>query len=259
MPKKSARFFGISRLAVLVLSLCVAASLTTRLANAGPPFRTDDPEPIDYQHTEVYLFSTGTHAQDGTTGLGPAIEANYGALPDVHLHAIVPFAFNAPNDEPSHFGFGDLELGVKYRFIHQKTAGVDVGVFPLVEVPTGDETKGLGNGRAQYFLPVWLQKDFDKWSVFGGGGYWINPGPDNRNFWFTGVAVTREITEGLYLGAELFHQAANTVDGKDSTGFNVGGGIKLIDELQLLVSVGSGLRNNSTNRVSYYVGLYYTF
>ena len=31
-------------------------------ASAGPPFITDDPEPTDYQHWELYVFSQGTHA-----------------------------------------------------------------------------------------------------------------------------------------------------------------------------------------------------
>jgi hypothetical protein len=58
-------------------------------------------------------------------------------------------------------------------------------MFPLVEVPSGDADKGLGNGKTQYFLPVWLQKDFGKWTIYGGGGYWINPGTGNKNWWFS--------------------------------------------------------------------------
>jgi hypothetical protein len=38
-----------------------AAVLIPGAANAGPPFRTDDPEPVEYQHYEFYTFSTGTH------------------------------------------------------------------------------------------------------------------------------------------------------------------------------------------------------
>lgn len=33
---------------------------TMRLAWAGPPFMTDDPEPIEYQHSEAIVFSTFT-------------------------------------------------------------------------------------------------------------------------------------------------------------------------------------------------------
>ena len=61
-----------------------------------------------------------------------------------------------------------------------------MGIFPLVEIPTGDARRGLGAGYTQAFLPVWVQKDFGKWTTYGGGGYWINPGPGNRNYWFFG-------------------------------------------------------------------------
>jgi hypothetical protein len=164
-----------------------------------------------------------------------------------------------PGVGASHLGLGDIELGVKYRFVHQTGTIPDIGVFPLVELPSGDYEEGLGNGRAQYFLPLWLQKDFGKWSVYGGGGYWINPGPGNQNYGFTGVVVQRNITEKTFLGGEIFHQTAPTIGGKDTTAFNVGGGIGLVGDLQLLFTVGSGLQNNSTDRLSWYVGLYYSF
>jgi len=41
----------------------------------------------------------------------------------------------------------------------------------------------------QAFLPVWMQKDVGDWTVYGGGGYWINPGAGQKNWWFTGLAV----------------------------------------------------------------------
>ena len=47
--------FRVAYLAVIGLALC-----KPELAQAGPPFMTDDPEPVDYQHYEFYTFSTGT-------------------------------------------------------------------------------------------------------------------------------------------------------------------------------------------------------
>ncbi|HMD13674.1 MAG TPA: hypothetical protein VKI62_03535, partial [Bacteroidota bacterium] len=61
--------------------------------SAGPPFRTDDPIPIGYQHGEIYLFSTGVSDGGGFSGIGPALEFNYGAFPNTHLHIILPLAF----------------------------------------------------------------------------------------------------------------------------------------------------------------------
>ena len=62
--------------------------LLVMCAWAGPPFQTDDPEPIDFRHYEFYTFATadGTPVEMDTEG--PAVEFNWGALPNVHLHII---------------------------------------------------------------------------------------------------------------------------------------------------------------------------
>jgi len=57
---------------------------------AGPPFRTDDPIPVDYHRGEIYLFSIGTHDEGGTIEVDPAVEFNYGILPDMQFHGIAP-------------------------------------------------------------------------------------------------------------------------------------------------------------------------
>ena len=51
-------------------------------ASAGPPFITDDPEPVDYLHWELYTFSLGTHAMRDTSGVAPSCDCNYGGLPN---------------------------------------------------------------------------------------------------------------------------------------------------------------------------------
>jgi hypothetical protein len=233
--------------------------ITAAAACAGPPFRTDDPIPVDYHQGEFYLFSTGTHEAASTSGLGPAVEFNYGILQNTQFHIIAPMAYDAPKDEPSNIGYGDTELGIKYRFVHETDVLPAIGIFPLVEIPTGDEDKGLGNGKTQYFFPLWLQKDFGKWTTYGGGGYWINPGSGNKNYWFSGILLQYSFTDIFYLGGELFHQTADTVDGKNSSGFNFGGSLPLVNNFQLLFSTGRGLTDTSSNRFSYYVALYRAF
>jgi len=134
-----------------------------------------------------------------------------------------------------------------------------VGIFPLVEIPTGDEDKGLGNGEAQWFLPVWLQKDLDKWTTYGGGGYWIHPGPGNKDYWFSGILLQYSFSENFYLGGEYFYQTADTVDGEASHGLKLGGSLPLVKNILLLFSAGCGLTHPSTNRFSYYIALYHAF
>ena len=245
----------------LPVLLC-AAALSGVPAWAGPPYRTDDPEPVEYQHWEVYQFSAATHVAGDTAGVLPGLEVNYGAAPNLQLHAIVPMVFDAPGGGSMHYGYGDTELGAKYRFIEEDDKGWRpmVGVFPLIEAPTGDASKGLGAGHTREFLPLWLQKSFGSWTTYGGAGYWINPGAGNNNYWFAGWLLQRQVTKELALGGELFHQSADRVGGKDSTGFNLGAVYDLTENHHLLFSAGRGVQNaSSSNAFSYYVALLVTF
>jgi hypothetical protein len=79
-------------------------------ASAGPPYVTDDPEPVELRHWELYLASQSFHDRDGWTGTAPHIEVNYGAVPDVQLHVIAPLAYAAPAQGKASLGYGDTEL-----------------------------------------------------------------------------------------------------------------------------------------------------
>ena len=59
-------------------------------AFAGPPFVTDDPQPTDFGHYEIYAFTAGT-ATRGDIGGTAGIDFNYGAAPDLQLTAVIPF------------------------------------------------------------------------------------------------------------------------------------------------------------------------
>jgi hypothetical protein len=231
-------------------------------AQAGPPYRTDDPEPVDYQHWEIYGFSTATGVTGDTAGILPGVEINYGVVPGVQLHLIAPLAFDSASGSNTKFGYGDTELGVKYRFVQEDDDGWRpmVGIFPLLELPSGNAQRGLGTGHTHAFLPLWLQKSFGDWTTYGGGGYWINPGGGNKNYWFVGWLLQRKVTDALTLGGEIFHQTATVVGGKSGSGFNLGGSYDFTDHHHLLFSAGTGFQNASTtNQFSYYLGYQLTF
>lgn len=154
--------------------------IVCKAVHAGPPFLTDDPEPIDYKHGEFYLFSIldiNNVALLEPDLWGLAVEINYGPLPDVHWHAIVPYAWSLPNAAPAANGLGDIELGIKYRFIHETDKMPQVGIFPLLEIPTGNANQNLGNGVTWAKFPIWAQKSWGQWTSYGGGGYAINSAP----------------------------------------------------------------------------------
>lgn len=238
----------------------IVACGASSAALAGPPFRTDDPEAVEYQHTEWYLFYQQTLTSDGRVGAAPAFEFNYGVHEHVQLHLVAPIAFSTSSGMGTSRGYGDTELGVKWQFNDETDTVPIVGVFPLVEVPTGNADKGLGNGRAQVFLPVWVQKKWGSFQTYGGGGYWLNNGEDNRNYWFFGWQAQYEFTDHLSLGGEVFHATAQTMGQGASTGFNVGGYYNVDGHNHLLFSAGKGVKNAAqTNRVSSYLGYQLTF
>jgi hypothetical protein len=238
----------------LIISLVFV--ILPAIALAGPPFRTDDPEPVEYQHWEFYVASQGSFG-NGSTMTAPHVEINYGVLPNVQLHLLAPFEYVNPKGENSHYGYGDSELGVKFRFIQETDWRPQVGVFPIVVLPTGDEDKNLGTGKVQAFFPIWLQKSWEPWKTYGGGGYWINPGSGNRDYWFFGWEVEREMSEYLTIGAEIYHQTASERGGDSDTGFNIGAIVNFSEMHHLLLSAGRDI--SGSNDFSYYVGYQLTF
>jgi hypothetical protein len=228
-----------------------------KFAWAGPPFVTDDPEPVEFRHWEIYLAAQYKHDRDQDSSTLPHLEINYGAIPNVQIHLIAPLVYVKPEGSGSQYGYGDTELGVKFRFIQEKDYIPQVGIFPMVEFPTGDSDKDLGNGRTQYFLPVWLQKSWGPWTTYGGAGYWINPGDDNKDWWQFGWLIQRKITEMLTLGTELYYKTTSTEDGKDTTGYSFGAIVNITENHHILLSAGQDI--DGPNYFSAYIGYQFTF
>ena len=226
-------------------------------ALAGPPYLSDDAEPTDYEHYEIYAFANGTVGRDGNNGEG-GIDFNYGAAPDLQLTAVLPAGYAQPNRGPANVDLGNIELAAKYRVLHQDDFGLDVAVFPRVFLPAGSAQ--VGNRHASLLLPIWVEKDWGKLSGFGGGGCVLNHGDDSRNFCLVGWAMTYQVLPNLQLGGEVFHQTADTVGGRAST--VVGAGVKydLSDNYHLLGYIGPTVQNAAeTDRYTWYGSVLFTF
>jgi hypothetical protein len=204
---------------------------------------------VDLGRLELYLFSAGQRLHRDSSGIGPAVEFNYGILSGTQFHVVIPYAYDQPQNAPSQGGLGDTEIGIKYRFFHETDTLPQIGIFPLVEIPTGNADKGLGTGHTQVYLPVWIQKSWGPWTTYGGYGWWRNPGDDNRNWSYFGWLVQRDLGEHLTLGLEAFRNTAMTINGQTSTGLNLGGQVNLTEKHHILFSAG---RHVSGERQSYF-------
>lgn len=225
---------------------------------AGPPFFTDDPAPVDYKHSEFYVFSTYDKTRSAKDATLPAFEYNYGVLPDMQLHVMLPFARSIPVDGSSEYGLGDIEVGVKYRFIQESDSFPQIGIFPMAELATGDATKGLGNDKTWWRLPVWAQKSLgDDWTTYGGAGYVINKAEGQKNYTFAGWQVQKDLNEKWTLGGEVFARQKDVIDGQGTTILNFGGFYKFNPDFNLLFSAGHSVRGE--NHTVGYLGLWWAF
>ena len=221
-------------LAVVALA-CVVAMVPGEV-QAGPPFRTGDPEPVEQGRGELYAGGQLTNERPAGHEMAPQLQLDYGALPDVQLHAMVSLT---PGGEPAgaaRYGLGDLELGLKYRFVREGGRMPQIATFPLILLPFGNDRGGTGDKSV--FLPIWLQKTFGRWTTYGGGGYWRNPGPGKTDYLQASWLIQRGLAKALSVGAELYYQTKRTVDGASRLAFNVGATVNITDDHHLLVSVG---------------------
>jgi hypothetical protein len=263
VARKKARFPPAAAASSLPVQLALAlATLSAGPAAAGPPFNADTATPLDYGATEIDLYVQSTVVRGDTSGTLPGIEVDRGIFRNGQLRLVLPVAFDKSEGRSSRWGAGDVQLGLKYRFIED---GPDawwpqVAVFPLVLAPTGSRQRGLGQGHATYSLPLWLQKSFGGWLAFGGGGYSLEPGSRSKDSWFYGANLGRMVSDQLFLGAEVFHKKATRIGAPAGTTLTLGGAYDFSARYHAYFSVGRGLENPSaTDEVSLYLALALTY
>lgn len=257
MPRGPAGRRPLRCMPVFRAALAVGACIASQAVLAGPPFVTDDPEPIERGHFEIDAAGIGTVHRGGHSGVLPGFEVNYGWRDNLEIGTKFGMAFTHGTGHPTRYGFGDTEIGAKYRFVTEEEAGwrPQVAFAPSVTLPTGNDRLALGDGHTQVLLPLWAQKSIGDWTTFGGGGYVVKRQAGQKGYWTGGVAVLRKFGKKLELGGEVFYAGAASVDDASALGFNLGGSYGLSEHDRILFSIGRGIIHvKETNLLSYYIG-----
>ena len=130
--------------------------------------------------------------------------------------------YTSPDDAQNSYGPGDLEFGIKWCLMQEDDNRPMLGIFPLLEIPTGDAHRGLGNGETWGKFPLWLQKSWGGWTTYGGAGYAINSAPGQRNYTFGGWLLQRDFDAKMTLGGEIFAEEKSSHYGSSFSLFNLG-------------------------------------
>jgi hypothetical protein len=127
---------------------------------AAHPLVTDDAGTIGKRAFQAELnteFSADKERDDGITTKEHVTETatilTYGASEDIDIVLGLPYQWIRVKEDGDVTtdvdGISDLSLEIKWRFFEKD--GTGLALKPGITLPTGDEEKGLGNGRISFY------------------------------------------------------------------------------------------------------------
>jgi hypothetical protein len=235
----------------LLLVLCFPSS---KQAAAQAPFYTDDIGVAERGHLHFEFNneydwlreSAFPNLRQNTTNF----KTSYGLFNNVEVgfdNQLISI-FNSPTDflPRTAFGYGDLDLSVKWNFRKDQNKGVwpALAASLNIELPTGDAKKQLGSGITDYYLNGIAQKSLNektKLRINGGmyfAGNTLTGAIGIRNtsgvVFTAGASLAREFTPRLNLGMEVYAALSHNFDlGRGQLQTQLGGNYKLRRNLTL--------------------------
>lgn len=228
------------------------------LASGGPPMITDDPGTPGDGKWEINVAALSYHADGATLYQTPLIDANYGVGDRIQLKYEMPWIVQDDGNGNYQSGAGDGLAGVKWRFYDDGDDGWQISTYPQVEfVFPGSSVarNGLADTGTNYLLPLEFVHGFDGFDINFEAGRWFRSG-QQADTWIAGFVLTKEVTKGFELIAEL-HDEVAVHDDQHELILNFGGRLDLSERYTLLLSLGHDLQNSlgPQNTLLTYVGL----
>lgn len=226
---------------------------------AGPPLETDDPDTPGPKRWEINLASPFATRDDAWL-FQPLLDINYGVGERVQLKLKPRLVVLDEPRQAVEAGAGNIQLGVKWRYLDQARAGVSVSVYPQADFnPPGDSAnRGLVSEGSQFFLPFQVQRTFDHTKVYAEAGY--NWREEQTDEWLLGLAVEHPLCDSFRFVGELRSVAAGDF-GEYEFFFNAGFKWSFHEHVTLLGSAGRTLYESRGDgpAVFSYLGLQSTF
>ena len=144
-------------------SAAIAAVLFTSGAYGAHPLNTEDTGTQGKGGWQLEVNGE-SNKDGGVRGAQAAVILSYGAAGTVDLQIGLPW-----QDNGEARGGGDLAAAVKWRFWERE--GFSAGMRAGVTTPTGDETRGLGNGKPTWAALLIGQHEGERWILLAHLGY----------------------------------------------------------------------------------------
>ncbi len=237
------------RFAVLMLCLSWAPS---SFGQGGPPMLTDDPGTPGSGVWEINAAYLEERTQQERLRSFPHVDFNYGLGDNIQLKYEIGWLFvNPPEGGPVKSGLDDSLLGLKWRFLDQSRSGVDMSVYPQLQLETPNSVaRGIAEPGTNLFLPLEIERDFGKTRLIGEVGYQYFHAQENE--WVVGLLGSLQASDALELMAEVRIFSENFLYRGDVI-VNVGLRHALGSRFKLLASIGTGVSNGpqATSFIAY--------
>ncbi|MBI5098407.1 MAG: transporter [Nitrospirae bacterium] len=150
-------------------------------------------------------------------------------------------------------GVSDISLEIKWRFFERD--GLSLALKPGLTLPTGDEEKGLCNGRTSYGLTLITTKEIEPWAFHLNVAYTHNEykleedeDANRKNIWHASLATEVEVVKNLRLVANTGMERNADKESHTHPAFILGGLIYSVSEgLDVDFGVKAGINKSETD------------
>ncbi len=161
-------------------------------------------------------------------------------------------------------GPGDVALELKWRFLEYK--GFSMAVKPGMTLPTGNENRGLGNGKVAYGVTMIASQELEPVTLHLNLAYSHNEfqldldkESNRRDIWHASLAATYDVLEDLQLVANIGVESYGDRGSHTWPAFVLGGAIySLTGNLDLDLGVKGGV-NKQEPDLAFMAGVAWRF
>ena len=246
-----------------VLFLSFLALLCATTAFAAHPLITDDTGTQGKGKTQLeFIGEYGIEKEQGVTEKGletPTVPFLSHGLSDT-LDVVFGLPYAAVRVENAGTatavrGATDMSIELKAR-VYEKD-GLSFAVKPGVSLPTGDEEKGLGNGKISYSAFLITTKEAEPWAFHVNVGYMrseyklqADEDASRKNTWHLSIASQVEVVKNLSIVANLGMERNPDKTSDTDPAFVLGGVIYSVNEnVDLDLGIKGALNKPETDHV----------
>jgi hypothetical protein len=201
-----------------VAALLLLVVLPT-VAGAALPLDTEDTGTAERVEVEVAgVYQSATDSDHGDL----AVAVNVGFLGNLEISAAGTLAVDDPAAGGARSGLGDSFVGVKYRFFDEAPPWPALLARLALRFPTGDETRGLGEGDVHVQLLLAASRTLGPVTLTGNVGYTVTTGDADADTVFLGVSAEWAVGGASRLLGEVVGEVAVGRDADDVAVARVG-------------------------------------